>query len=183
TARGLDVAIEDVSDPTAALALQGPTSRDVLQRLADADIGALRYFRVMPATIRGIPVTISRTGYTGDLGYELWVDAPRAVALWDALIEAGTPLGITPCGILALDGARIEAGLLLLDVDYVSAHKALIEMQKSSPYELNFGWMVPKAKERFVGREALRAEATRGPSWRFIGLDVEWEAMERLYAA
>ena len=181
-ARGLDVAIEDVSESTAALALQGPNARAVLGRLTDADVAGLRYFRVMPATIRGIPVTISRTGYTGDLGYELWVDAPLAVALWDALIETGTPLGLTPCGILALDLARIEAGLLLLDVDYVSAHKALIEMQKSSPYELNFGWMVPQAKERFVGSAALRAEAVRGPSWRFIGLEVEWEDLERLYA-
>jgi aminomethyltransferase len=181
-ASGLEVAIEDVSDTTAALALQGPNARAILQQLVSPDLGTLRYFRIAGATVRGIPVTISRTGYTGDLGYEIWVDAPRALPLWDALIEAGTPFGITPCGLLALDIARIEAGLILLDVDYVPAHRALIEDQKSSPFELNLGWAVKLEKPAFVGRAALAAEAARGPSWKLVGLETEWDALERLYA-
>jgi aminomethyltransferase len=182
SAAGLAVTIEDVSDSTAALALQGPNARAILQQLVNVDLGALRYFRIVAATIRGIPVTVSRTGYTGDLGYEIWVDAARALPLWDALIEAGTPYGITPCGLLALDIARIEAGLILLDVDYVPAHRALIENQKSSPFELNLGWAVKLEKPAFVGRAALAAEAARGPGWNLVGLETEWDAFERLYA-
>ncbi|MDP3772901.1 MAG: aminomethyltransferase family protein [Gemmatimonadales bacterium] len=179
---GMSVTIEDVSETTAALALQGPSSRTILQQLTDTDLSGLRYFRLTPATVRGIQVTISRTGYTGDLGYEIWVDAPNALALWDALIAAGTPYGITPAGILALDIARIEAGLMLIEVDYFSARHALIESQKSSPFELNLGWTVSLEKERFVGRGALAAEARRGPDWQFVGLEVDWDSLERLYA-
>jgi len=181
-ALGLEVAIEDVSDSVAALALQGPTSRAILQDLCDADLAGLRYFRVTPARLRGVPVTISRTGYTGDLGYEIWLDAGDALAVWDALMEAGAPHGITPAGMLALDLARIEAGLMLIDVDYVSARKALIPGQTSSPYELDLGWAVDLKKEHFVGRRALAQEARRGPAWRFVGIEVEWEALEELYA-
>jgi len=181
-ATGLDVRIRDVSESTAALALQGPNARAILQGMTDTDLARLRYFRVTAAALRGIPVTISRTGYTGDLGYEIWLEAPQALPLWDALIAAGTPYGITPTGILALDMARIEAGLMLLDVDYISAHRALIESQKSSPYELNLGWAVDLTKERFVGRDALEAEAARGTDWQFVGIEVDWDALERLYA-
>jgi aminomethyltransferase len=182
SAVGLSVTIEDVSESTAALALQGPNARVVLQELVNGDLGTLRYFRIVAATIRGIPVTVSRTGYTGDLGYEIWVDAGRALPLWDAVIEAGTPYGVTPCGLLALDIARIEAGLILLDVDYVPAHRALIESQKSSPFELNLGWAVKLEKPAFVGRAALAAEAARGPEWNLVGLETEWDPFERLYA-
>ncbi len=184
---GLDVSIEDVSETTAALALQGPTSRDILESLtgtrgSNSGISQLKFFRISTAEIRGIPVQISRTGYTGDLGYEIWLDAKDALKAWDAIIEAGTPYGIVPTGILALDMARIEAGLMLLEVDYVSAHRALIEGQKSSPYELNLGWAVDLRKDWFVGRDALAEESGRGPAWRFIGIEVDWENLERLYA-
>ncbi|OGU00645.1 MAG: hypothetical protein A2085_07235, partial [Gemmatimonadetes bacterium GWC2_71_10] len=182
-ATGLDVRIDEVSETTAALALQGPTSRDVLQALVDTDLTRLKYFRLVDTRLRGIPITISRTGYTGDLGYELWLPAADALSVWDALIEAGTPYGITPCGILALDMARVEASLMLLDVDYFSAHKALLESQKSSPYELNLGWTVALEKERFVGRAALAAEREAGAAWRFAGLEVDWVSLERLFAA
>lgn len=181
-AAGLEVAVQDVSESLAALALQGPASRAILQQLTDVDLGALRYFRLTEASIRGIPLTISRTGYTGDLGYEIWVGAEHAVAIWDALIQAGAPYGITPAGMLALDLARIEAGLMLIDVDYVPARKALIPRQTSSPFELDLGWAVDLSKERFVGRPALVEESRRGPQWRFVGLEVEWEALARLYA-
>lgn len=180
---GLDVKIAEVTEQVAALSLQGPNARAILKQLCDADLDGLKYFRLTPAKVRGVPITISRTGYTGDLGYELWVDAAQALPLWDALIEAGTPYGIVPCGMLALDIARIEAGLMLIEVDYVSAHHALIERQKSSPFEMNLAWTVDLKKEWFVGKEALEAEVARGVEWNFIGLDVEWNALERLYAA
>jgi aminomethyltransferase len=181
-AAGLDVAIEEVSEQTAALSLQGPNARAILQVAAQRDLAALKYFHLTDAKIRGIPVTISRTGYTGDLGYEVWVDAGAALPLWDALIETGTPYGITPAGMLALDVARIEAGLLLIEVDYFSSRHALIEAQKSSPFELGLGWTVALGKEAFNGKAALVREKARGPAWRFTGLAVDWESLERLYA-
>ncbi len=182
-ARGMDVAIEDVSRSLGAVALQGPRARDILVRLADAEVESLKYFRLTEGTIRGIPVTISRTGYTGDLGYEIWVAADQAVPLWDALVETGVDYGLLPAGILALDVARIEAGLLMIDVDYVSANRALIDSQLSSPYELNLGWTVNLKKGPFNGRDALAAEHRRGPAWGFVGIEVDWEGMTDLYAA
>jgi len=181
-AAGLDAAIEEVSERTAALSLQGPNARAILQVAAQRDLAALKYFHLTDATIRGIPVTISRTGYTGDLGYEVWVDAVQALPLWDALIETGTPYGITPAGMLALDVARIEAGLLLIEVDYFSSRHALIEAQKSSPFELGLGWTVALGKASFNGKPALVQEKERGPAWQFTGLAVDWESLERLYA-
>ena len=182
-ARGMDVAIEDVSAKLGALALQGPLSRAILAQLSPADLAKLGYFRLIETTVRGIPVTISRTGYTGDLGYELWVQAERAVALWDALIEAGTPYGIVPAGVWALDIARIEAGLIMLDVDYFSSHHAITEERKSSPFEINLGWAVSRGKGPYNGRAALEAERARGPKWGFTGLEIEWESFARLFAA
>jgi aminomethyltransferase len=182
-AAGLEVAIEEVSEQTAALSLQGPNARAILQIAAQRDLAGLKYFHLTDAKIRGIPVTISRTGYTGDLGYEVWVDAAQALPLWDALIETGTPYGITPAGMLALDVARIEAGLILIEVDYFSSRHALIEAQKSSPFELGLGWTVALGKESFNGKAALAREKQRGPAWQFTGLAVDWESLERLYAA
>jgi aminomethyltransferase len=175
-ARGLDVAIEDVSESLAALSLQGPASRAILGGID------LKYFRLAETKIASIPVTVSRTGYTGDLGYEIWVERKSALNLWDALIAAGTPHGIMPAGMLALDVARLEAGLMLIDVDYVPARKALIDGQTSSPFELDLGWAVNLKKERFVGRAALAAEAAREPQWRFVGVEIDWDSLERLYA-
>jgi aminomethyltransferase len=177
-ALGLDVEVEDVSDALAALSLQGPMARGILQQLGFPE---LKYFRLASATLRGIPVTVSRTGYTGDLGYELWVSSNQALPLWDALIAAGESYGLMPAGMLALDVARIEAGLMLIDVDYVSARKALIESQTSSPYELDLAWAVNLDKDNFVGRDALAAEAARGPQWQFVGIEIDWNAFERLF--
>jgi aminomethyltransferase len=128
-----------------------------------------------------VPVTITRTGYTGDLGYEVWMESAHALPVWDQIVAAGGPYGLTPAGILALDVARIEAGLLLVDVDYVSARKALIEAQKSSPLELGLDWAVALDKPAFVGREALVRERARGVEWRFVGIEVEWESLEALF--
>lgn len=179
---GMDVDIEDVSDSTAALSLQGPTSRAILESACQCDLSKLKFFRLTHAACRGVPVAISRTGYTGDLGYEIWMDATQAVPVWDALMHAGTPYGITPAGMLALDVARIEAGLLLIEVDYISSHRALIESQKSSPFELNLGWTVNLDKEHFIGKAPLVEEARRGSEWSLVGLDVDWESLEKLYA-
>ena len=178
---GLDVSIRDISDSVGALSLQGPLSRDIIQA-AGVDVAGLKYFRLTRGTIRGIPVTVSRTGYTGDLGYEIWVEAPQGVALWDALMDGGQAWGIVPSGILGLDIARVEAGLLMIEVDYVSAHHALIEDQKSSPFELNLGWTVSLDKGPFVGKRALVEEKQRGPAWQFVGIEVDWNSLERLYA-
>jgi aminomethyltransferase len=136
----------------------------------------------MPNRIGGAPVSISRTGYTGDLGYEIWIDAPDAERVWDALMAAGLDYGITPAGIWALDIARIEAGLVMLDVDYHSSHRALIEAQMSTPYELGLDWTVQLDKAPFNGRAALRQEHLRGPAWRFMGIEVDWPSLEELYA-
>jgi aminomethyltransferase len=179
---GLDVSVEEVSARTAALALQGPLSRTILQQLSPADLSTLRYFRLVNTTIRDIPVTISRTGYTGDLGFELWVDAERAVALWDALMDGGAGYGITPAGIWALDIARIEAGLVMLDVDYYSAHHALIEDQKSFPDEINLGWAISLEKGPYNGRRALRQARATKQAWAFVGVEIQWESLERLFA-
>jgi aminomethyltransferase len=181
-ALGLAVAIEDVSESVAALALQGPESRAILRQVCDADIGGLKYFRAMRTRIRNVPVTVSRTGYTGDLGYEIWLDARDALSVWDALVEAGGPHGITPTGMLALDIARIEAGLMLIDVDYVPARKALIPDQTSTPFELDLGWAVNLDKDNFVGKRALVDAARRGPAWRFVGVEIDRESLEQLYA-
>lgn len=181
-ARGLRVTVDDASDSVAALAVQGPNARMILEHATGTDLSKVRYFRLTNALVRGVPVTITRTGYTGDLGYEVWMEAEQALPVWDAITAAGAPYGLTPAGMLALDVARIEAGLLLLDVDYVSARKALIESQKSSPLELGLEWTVGFDKAAFVGREAVVAEKARKAEWRFVGVEVVWEPLEALYA-
>ena len=183
-ASGLDVQIEDISESVAALALQGPTSARLLKTVAeDADIANLKYFRVTNGRIAGVPVEISRTGYTGDLGYEIWVDADRAVDVWDALIKGGRAFDITPAGMLALDVARIEAGLLLIDIDFNSSKKALIDEQKYSPFEMGLGRLVHLDKNRFVGQQALTEERKRGPAKLIVGLEIDWTEVEKLYEA
>jgi glycine cleavage system T protein (aminomethyltransferase) len=185
-ARGLDVDIEEITEALAALALQGPRSRDLLGEVTGEGWGDLRYFRERQSRVGDLDVDVTRTGYTGDLGYELWVRADRAVDLWDVLVDAGAAYGARPVGMLALDVARIEAGLILIDVDYTSSRHALIPEQSYSPFELgilgrfvNFG----KAAD-FVGRRSLEAEReTGGPARRLVGLDVEWEDFERLHVA
>jgi aminomethyltransferase len=180
-AAGLDVTIEDISDRVAALALQGPTSAAVLSRVAEADIAGLRYFRMTRGRIAGVTVDISRTGYTGDLGYEMWMPWERAVDVWDALMAGGEPFGIRPAGMLALDVARVEAGLLLIDVDFHSVKKALVASQTYSPFEMGLDRLVRFKAEPFVGDRALRAELTRGVARRIVGLDIDWPSVEALY--
>jgi aminomethyltransferase len=182
----LDAQIEDISEKLAALALQGPMSAKLLKMVADADIANLKYFRVTQGKIAGVPVDISRTGYTGDLGYEIWVpcaDGAKndAVKVWDALAEKGKQFDLHAAGMLALDVARVEAGLLLIEVDYTSSKKALIASQKYSPYELGFAKMVHLEKESFIGKRALEQDARKGVPRQLVGLEVDWPGVEALY--
>ena len=174
----MDVEVEDISEKTAALALQGPTSGQLLKVAAEADIANLKYFRVTSGKINGVPVDISRTGYTGDLGYEIWVPWQDAVKVWDALMAKGKQFDIHAAGMLALDVARVEAGLLLIEVDYTSSKKALIPSQKYSPYELGFGKMVHLDKENFVGKTVLQHDEKHGVPRQLVGLEVDWVEVE-----
>jgi aminomethyltransferase len=182
-ARGMNVQIEDVSEEVAAVALQGPTSARLLRAVATADLDRLKYFRVTSGTIAGVPVDVSRTGYTGDLGYEIWMPAARALEVWDALMEGGGPFDIKPAGMLALDVARIEAGLLLIEVDFFSSRKAMIASQMYTPYELGMGRLVSPDKGRFIGQRALRMEQASGPARQIVGLEIDWNEVEKLYDA
>src|SRR5690348_14444608 len=177
----MDVQIEDISESVAALALQGPTSGKLLKSIAEVDIANLKYFRMTSGKIAGVAVDISRTGYTGDLGYEIWTDWKDALRVWDALAGAGEQFDLHATGMLALDVARIEAGLLLLDVDYTSSRKALIPSQKFSPYELGFGRMVHLEKENFVGRTALERDHSNGVPRQLVGLELDWNEIESHY--
>jgi glycine cleavage system T protein (aminomethyltransferase) len=179
---GLDVTLEDISEKTAALALQGPTSGKLLNAAAHADIAGLKYFRATHGKIAGVPVDISRTGYTGDLGYEIWVPWKDAVKVFDELMVKGRAFDIHPAGMVALDIARIEAGLILIEVDYLSSKRAIIERQKYTPGEIGLGKLVDLKKETFVGRNALEDEAKRGgPARRLVGLEINWSEVEALY--
>src|SRR5215204_76455 len=182
-AAGMKVQIDDVSEEVAALALQGPTSARLLRAVAAADIDRLKYFRVTSGTIAGVEVDISRTGYTGDLGYEIWMPADRAVQVFDALMDGGRPFDIKPAGMLALDVARIEAGLLLIEVDFFSSRKAMIASQMYSPYELGMGKLVSLTKGRFIGQRALREERKRGHARQVVGLEIDWNEVEKIYDA
>jgi aminomethyltransferase len=182
-AMGLDVRVEDITEQVASLALQGPTSARLLRQVSTAPIDALKYFRATSGAIAGVPVDITRTGYTGDLGYEIWMPWDAAIRVWDAIAEAGAAFDLHPTGMLALDVARIEAGLLLIDVDFQSSRKALIETQKYSPFELGLGRLVELGKGPFVGRAALAAEYRRGPKRQIVGLEVDWTEVEVLYEA
>jgi aminomethyltransferase len=193
-ARGLEVEIEDVTESIAGVALQGPFARAVLEEATEEPFGELRYFRrrasnLIRATFQGgiepanLPIDVSRTGYTGDLGYELWIPAERAADAWDALMEAGRGYGIRPAGMLALDVVRLEAGLVLLEVDYTSARHALNPEQNYSPYELGMGRLIDLEAGDFVGRLALRREQARGgPPRRLVGVQLDWDGIERSFS-
>jgi len=183
-ATGLDVRVDDISEGTAGLALQGRLSRHVLERATGQDWFDLRYFRRRPTTIGGVGVDVTRTGYTGDLGYELWIPVEGALAVWDRLFEVGADYGIRPAGIQALDICRLEAGLILIEAEYTSARHAFAPELKYSPFEIGLGRLVKfdKAAE-FTGKRALLAEREAGgPQRRLVGLELDWSAIEAMYA-
>jgi len=178
---GMDVRIDEVSEQVAALSLQGPTSARLLRAVADADIENLKYFRVTSGTIAGVMVDISRTGYTGDLGYEIWIPAEDSVRVWDALMDGGRPYDIKPAGMLALDVSRGGSGLLLIEVDFFSSKKAMTPAQAYTPYEMGLGRLVNLAKSRFIGQRALREEHRRGHARQVVGLEINWTEVEAIY--
>lgn len=181
-APGFDVEIVDESTRYGALSLQGPHARKILEAVSTrADLAALGFFRMARAEIAGVEVVISRTGYTGDLGYELWIEADGALAVWDALISGGEPFHIRPCGLAAMDISRVEAGFVLISIDYISSETSLVEADKSSPYELGLGWAVKLKKGPFVGRRALMEEKKRGSAWKLVGLEIDWDPLEKMY--
>jgi aminomethyltransferase len=174
--------VDNVTDRVAALSIQGPTSRDVLRQVCSADLGRLKFFRLSPAEFEGgFDGLVSRTGYTGDLGYEVWVDPKDALPLWDLLVSAGKPFGLEPAGLDAMDVTRIEAGYILSGVDYFCALRTLIDSRKASPYELALGWTVNLERDPFIGQAALKREQTSGPPRVFVGLDIDWDEMAALF--
>ena len=184
-AAGLDVEVEDVSEAVAGLGLQGPLSRDVLEKATGQDWKDVRYFGYRRTEIAGVELGVSRTGYTGDLGYELWVPAEGAVAVWDAVWDAGQDYRVRPIGVRALDVARVEAGLIMVDAEYTGARHATSTSPEEfySPFEIGLGRLVNLGKANFVGKRALELEqAAGGPKRRLVGLHVDWSAIEGMFA-
>lgn len=172
SAIGFDVALEEVTSEIAALAVQGPTSCFVLKRFGLGGIERLRPFELAEFDVAGRPLMASRTGFTGDLGYELWMRPEHALAIWDELLAAGRSRGIRPIGSQALNMARIEAGFLLPNVDFVSAEHTIRVNRDRTPLELGLGWLVDFDKPHFNGRRALLAQRAQGLRRLLVGLDV-----------
>lgn len=184
-AAGLDAQVEDVSETLAGLGLQGPLSRDVLETATGQDWKDLRYFGHRRTEIAGVEIDVTRTGFTGDLGYELWVPVDGSVEVWDAVWEAGQDYRIRPIGIRALDVARVEAGLIMVDAEYTGARHATSTAPDEfySPFEIGLGHLVDFGKENFVGKRALELEqAAGGPRRRLVGLHVDWTGIEQMFA-
>jgi aminomethyltransferase len=180
-ALGMNVDIQECSEAVAALALQGPNALTILQQVVDIDLTGLRFFRITGGKIMGTSVLVSRTGYTGDLGYEIWLGSDHAERIWDIVMAAGKNFGIKPAGMLALDVARLEAGFILLEVDYTGTDKAVIAAQRYSPYEISLGWTVDLKKDHFVGQQALKEECRIGPARQVVGLEIDLQSYEELF--
>ena len=179
--RGYDITIEDSSTKLGTLSIQGPKSRDILAEICGVDMTGLKFFGAMKNTIDGCEILLTRTGYTGDLGYEVWVDAENAVKVYDKIFSAGQSYSLMPCGIMGMDVARVEAGFIMNGVDYFSAHHCMIDERKSTPTELGLDWCVQLDREPFIGQEALRKEKEQGPLRKFVGLVVDWDETESVY--
>lgn len=173
SAFGFDVSIVEDTHDVAGLALQGPTSCAVLKAIGCQDVEKLPPFGIAFFPFAGGELMVSRTGYTGDLGYELWIDPSRALALWDALFERGEVHGIRPMGTHALEVARIEAGFIQAHVDFLPADQAIMLDRTRSPFELDLGRLVDFKKPNFNGRRALLEEQKRGSRYRLVKLDIE----------
>ncbi|QQS40444.1 MAG: aminomethyl transferase family protein [Acidobacteriota bacterium] len=180
--RSLNVSIEDITSEYGMLALQGPLSREIIARAAGEEASSLGFFRLMRGSVGGRDVTITRTGYTGDLGYEIWCRNADALAVYDTLMDRGRDHQLMPAGLAALDVARVEAGFIMNGVDYFSANHCLTHDRKSTPYELGLGWSVDLDRENFIGRDALKREKANGSRWRFVGLEYDWDAFEAIFA-
>lgn len=180
---GFDVQIEDISRTMAAVAIQGPTSRSVLKDCVDGAVEGLKFFGSVSGKIAGREVRVSRTGYTGDLGYEVWCKNDDAIVVWDEVFRAGKTHGLVPAGLDALDITRIEAGFVLLGVDYFSSIHVTVPVKKTSPFEIGLDWTVELDREPFVGQHALLAEKKAGPRRQLVGLELDWVHLENMYLA
>ena len=180
-----DVCVEDISDQYGILALQGPHAYDVLSQITDA-ASSLRYFGVTQFEVEGRPITVSRSGYTGDLGYELWIRSSDAEAIWDILMRAGKGYNLTPIGTTALKMARVEAGLLLMGTDFHTSRYAWVDEERETPNELGWSWMLGDLQQddrQFIGRAAIESEMQSGTSrWQTVGLTVDWHDYERVFS-
>ena len=179
SAMGFDVNVVDETHEVAALALQGPTSCAVLKKMGLDGIENLTPFGLRHFPFEGTELMVSRTGYTGDLGYELWIAPEQAEALWDRLFEAGELHGIRPMGSQALEMLRIEAGFILAGVDFLPAQQAVRPTHTRSPFELGLGWLVDFNKPVFNGRRALLEEQERGSRYRLVKLDISGNKVAR----
>jgi aminomethyltransferase len=178
--RGFQVDMKDVSQSLAALSLQGPNSRVILCSLFQNDLSLLKYFKLWQTSYDGASVTITRTGYTGDLGYELWLPREKASRLYQELLFVGEAFGIKACGLDAMDITRIEAGYIMNGVDYYSANHCITDARKSTPFEL--GLHVNLDRDVFNGQASLRREKAKGPKRRLVGLDIDWVQLEKEFA-
>ena len=178
------VNVDDISTDYGILALQGPRSFDVAAELCEG-VRKLKYFEVATSEIDSVPVIVSRTGFTGDLGFEFWIPAGHAKHLWNKLTEVGSGFNLTPIGSTALKMARVEAGLLLLDVDFHNAKHAWVDAQRETPSELGWNWMfkgLGDDNREFVGRQAIEIELRNNASrWRTVGLEIDWHDFERVH--
>lgn len=179
---GFDVTVEDVSEEVVGIAIQGPTSRDLLQKLTSADLGALKFWHCTQTDVSGSPALISRSGYTGDLGFEIFLQPDDAEKIWDSAMDLASDYQMRPCGLAALDMMRIEAGLLQIDAEFISAKQTLFEIQKISPLELGVGWMCKLDGDFFVGRDALINEKANGTSrWNTVGIELDVTYVEKYF--
>ena len=179
---GLNVTIEDMTEKLCALSLQGPHARDVLSAAVGRDMSDLPFFGRADVTIGGTAVGISRTGYSGDLGYELWMPFDEALPVWDALIKSGEDYTLRVAGMEALDVARLEAGLIMAGVDYHSSRTARHPSLAVSPYEIGMDRLVDLDKPAFIGKRALMNEvAAGGPANRLVGLELDLNVFEDAY--
>ena len=179
---GFDVTIEDVSEELVGIALQGPTSRDLLQKLTSVDLSALKYWHCTDADVIGSPSLISRSGYTGDLGFEIFVRPEDAERIWDSAMDLASDYQMRPCGLIALDMTRIEAGLPTIDAEFISVKQTLFEVQTISPLELGVGWMCKLDGDFFVGRDALIKEKLNGTSrWNTVGIELDVTYIEKYF--
>ena len=179
---GLNATIEDLTEKLCALSLQGPHARDVLSAAVGRDMSDLPFFGRADVTIGGTAVGISRTGYSGDLGYELWMPFDEALPVWDALIKSGEDYTLRVAGMEALDVARLEAGLIMAGVDYHSSRTARHPSLAVSPYEIGMDRLVDLDKPAFIGKRALMNEvAAGGPATRLVGLELDLNVFEDAY--
>lgn len=172
SAYGFDVTVTEETEDIAALSLQGPTSAEILRR-AGIGIDALKPFRIMEVPFGNGSLMISRTGFTGDLGYELWTTPDLALPLWDRLMEAGHLHGLRPIGSDALNIARLEAGFIITGYDFIPAQVCLREDRLRTPLEMGLGWLIDWEKGHFTGRNALLKQRETGPKWAFVGLEID----------